>query len=343
MFSFGNKAATTSTTTNTNPPTLQFGANSNNINNATTNSLNNNNSNTTSINNNTNTTGFGLSQPQNSINNNTTNNTSSSNNNNNIIISQPTPYSTQIADSLTSLQEQILPISSSCKFQQILFNINEQLSNSVLNRPITKNIEDWEMILKRTPEKMIPITLNNLEDEYSRLKLQQTTIIAFRTTINKLYYELYLPANERMLSMKKQIEDMILKIDKLQTKLYKIELKLRYLITSSSIQQENQQHTANSLAIDLKIDQLNNNIQESSNKLISGDCWNKLSMLKKKHEQLKKISESFNIEKEDDNKNSSNNKENNSVDESVLKILKLQQDGIVYLDKVISKDLQESL
>lgn len=324
MFSFGNKAP--SSALNTNTPSLQF--NRSEISNSNANGPG-------GVTNPVNPT-FGTPQQQNPINNN--NSTYNTVSTTNIVLSQPTLYSTQIADSLTSLQEQILPISPNCKFQQVLFNINEQLSNSLMARPITKNIEEWQMILKKTPEHMIPITLNNLEDEYSRLKLQQTTIIAFRTTINKLYYELYLPTNEKMLSMKSKIDDIVLKIDKLQTKLYKLELKLRYLISSSNGQQEHQQHTANSLAIDMKIEQLNNNIQESSNKLISGDCWNKLSMLKKKHEQIKKISESLHI----DSDNSKDPNDESGIDEPVLKILKLQQDGIVYLDKVVSKDLQES-
>ncbi|XBW38574.1 hypothetical protein QEN19_004162 [Hanseniaspora menglaensis] len=314
MFSLASKPATLNTTANT--PSMQFGATAA----------------AAGLNNTSGLTGFGSNQQQTSTN--ASNTTIGSSNS--VIISQPTSYSIQIADSLTSLQQQILPISPNTKFQQILFNVKEQFSNIMMERPITKNIEEWELILKKTPENMIPVALNNLEDEYSRLKLQQTTIIAFRTTINKLYYELYLPTNEKMIMMKSKIENMILKIDKLQTKLYKIEMKLRYLITSSN-QQENQQHTANSLAIDMKIEQLNNTIQEGSNKLISGDCWNKLSLLKKKHEQLQKITKNIVDEGVTDGDESSR-----GIDDSVLKILKLQQDGIVYLDKVISKDLQEN-
>lgn len=237
-----------------------------------------------------------------------------------ITFSQPTSYSNQIADVLLNLQQQILPLTPNCKFQHVLYN---KADNSIINKPPTKNIEQWQIILNnRKDPSSIPICLDNVEQEYLRLKLQQSYIIAIRSTLNKLYLELYEPTKEQVLSNSILLKTLINKLDKLNNKIHTIISKIRLLTMN-----ESQDHST--LKINMETYKINQSIKQSNNKIITNDCWNRLSILKNRFNDIKKKMDVL------------TSNDNEDINDAVLNVLELQQEGIVYLDKVITKDIKD--
>lgn len=240
----------------------------------------------------------------------------------NITFSQPTSYSNQIADVLLNLQQQILPLTPDCKFQHVLYNKAD--NNLMINKPPTKNVEQWEIILNNRKDlNSVPICLDNVEHEYLRLKLQQSYIIAIRTTLNKLYLELYEPTKEQVLNNSILLKNLITKLDKLNNKIHIIISKIRLLTMNDS-----QDH--NNLKINMETYKINQSIKDSNNKIISNDCWNRLSILKNRFNTIKSKIDVL-----------TNNDNNEDINHAILNVLELQQEGIVYLDKVVTKDIKD--
>ena len=169
----------------------------------------------------------------------------------------------------------------------------------------------------------MPVCLDNVEQEYLRLKLQQSYIIAIRTTLNKLYLELYEPTKEQVLSNSILLKNLINKLDKLNNKIHIIISKIRLLTMN-----ESQDH--NNLKINMETYKINQSIKESNNKIITNDCWNRLSILKNRFNDIKSKMDVL-----------TNNDDNKDINDAVLNVLELQQEGIVYLDKVITKDIKD--
>ncbi|KAF0270613.1 hypothetical protein FOG48_00044 [Hanseniaspora uvarum] len=86
----------------------------------------------------------------------------------------------------------------------------------------------------------------------------------------------------------------------------------------------------NNLKINMETYKINQSIKDSNNKIISNDCWNRLSILKNRFNTIKSKIDVL-----------TNNDNNEDINHAILNVLELQQEGIVYLDKVVTKDIKD--